>query len=528
MQSQFFNYSFKSVDAAIDYLAISRGLTIPADWREAKDLESLESMIFAAATRKSEPTVPPYRQRGFILNTDSYKLSQFAQYPTGTEYVYSYIESRGGKWDRTVFFGLQAFIREYMCKPITQDQINFAESFAKKHGEPFNKEGWQYILDTYNGYLPLRIKAAPEGAVIPVGNILVSVVNTDPKCYWLTSYVETAILRGVWYPTTVATNSYMSKQIILDALERTGDPSLINFKLHDFGARGVSSEESATLGGLAHLVNFMGTDNISGILGAMDYYDADVCGFSIPAMEHSTVTSWGRENEVESYRNMLKVFGKEGALLACVSDSYDIYEACKLWGTVLKQAVIDSGAVVVIRPDSGDPATVVLKCARILEQYFGSVVNAKGYKVLNNVRIIQGDGIDAVSIRGILLNLEMAGYSADNIAFGQGGALLQIVDRDTQKFAMKCSAIAVRVHTGNREDGPFGKLEWRDVYKDPVTDTGKRSKRGRLALTKDDNGNYVTVKWDASVNDILVAVYDNGKTMNQVTFDEVRGRASRR
>ena len=454
------------------------------------------------------------RNKSFILNTDSYKLSQYTQYPPGTEYVYSYIESRGGRWDRTVFFGMQAFLREYMSQPITQDQINFAKNFAKAHGEPFNESGWQYILDTYQGRLPLLIKAAPEGAVIPTSNVLVTIVNTDPQCYWLTSYAETAILRGVWYPTTVATNSFMSRRIILDALERTGDPSLISFKLHDFGARGVSSEESATLGGMAHLVNFMGTDTISGILGAIEYYDADVCGFSIPAMEHSTVTSWGRENEVEAYRNMLNQYAKPGALIAAVSDSYDIYEACKKWGTELKQQIIDSGAMVVIRPDSGDPASVVTKCARILDQYFGHTMNSKGYRVLNNVRVIQGDGINDASIRGILLSLEIAGYSADNIAFGQGGALLQQIDRDTLKFAMKCSAVRVAG-------------EWRDVYKDPVTDTGKRSKRGRLALTKNDAGEYVTVRKEASVNDILVTVFDNGKIMNSTTFEEVRGRASR-
>lgn len=449
-----------------------------------------------------------------ILNTDSYKLSQFNQYPAGTEFVYSYIESRGGKWDRTVFFGLQMFLREYLSKPITQSQISIAETFAKAHGEPFNREGWQYILDKYNGYLPLRIKAAPEGSVIPTGNILVSVINTDSKCYWLTSYVETALLRAVWYPTTVATNSFMSKQIIKSALERTGDPAGIDFKLHDFGARGVSSQESAALGGMAHLVNFKGTDTISGILAAMEYYDTDVCGFSIPAMEHSTVTSWGRENEVESYRNMLNQYAKPGTLVAAVSDSYDIYNACKLWGTELKQQIIDSGAVVVVRPDSGDPATVVTKCARILDEYFGHTVNSKGFRVLNNVRIIQGDGINDVSIRGILLCLEMAGYSADNVAFGQGGALLQAIDRDTLKFAMKCSAVRVNG-------------EWRDVYKDPITDSGKRSKRGRLALTRGDDGAYKTVQWTPEVNDILVAVYDNGKLFNRVTFDEVRARASR-
>ena len=453
--------------------------------------------------------------KNIILNTDSYKCSQFRQYPPGTEYVYSYIESRGGQWDRTVFFGLQAFLREYMTTPITQADIDIAEKIITAHGEPFNREGWEYIVKQHGGRLPVEIKALPEGTVIETKNVLVSIVNTDPKCYWLTSYLETALLRAVWYPTTVATNSYHSKQIILRGLEETGDPSLIDFKLHDFGARGVSSEESAALGGAAHLVNFMGTDTIAGVLAAMEYYDAGVCGFSIPAMEHSTVTSWGRENEAKSYRNMLEVYGKKGALLACVSDSYDIFNACEnIWGKELLEEVKSSGATVVIRPDSGNPAEVVTKCARILDTKFGHTLNDKGYRVLNNVRIIQGDGIDAVSIRGILLSLQMAGYSADNVAFGQGGALLQQINRDTLKFAMKCSAAYING-------------EWRDVYKDPVTDTGKRSKRGRLQLIREPGGEFQTVYWsDSQIDrDLLQVVFRDGELLNQTTFDQVRARA---
>jgi len=449
-----------------------------------------------------------------ILNSDSYKYSQWVQYPPGTQYVYSYIESRGGKYDRLVFFGLQAFLRDFMSKPITRKMINQAEEVMKLHGEPFNREGWEYILDMHGGILPVEIKSVDEGSVMYLKNVLVSIVNTDPKCFWLTSFLETALLRAIWYPTTVASNSYCSKEIILDFLEKTGDPSLIDFKLHDFGARGVSSLESATLGGMAHLINFMGTDTVSGILGAMEFYDAEVCGFSIPAMEHSTVTSWGREGEVDSFRNMLKHYAKEGKILACVSDSYDIYAACKKWGTELRQEVIDSKAVVVIRPDSGNPSEVVVNCVRILDKYFGSVVNSKGYKVLNNVRVIQGDGIDHTSIRSILFCLQLAGYSADNVAFGQGGALLQGVNRDTLEFAMKCSAIMV--------DG-----KWIDVFKDPITSSAKKSKKGRLMLVKGQDGNFVTrpLEFRAELDDLLLVRYKDGTMYNETTFEQVRAKA---
>lgn len=449
-----------------------------------------------------------------ILNSDSYKYSMFCQYPPGTEYVYSYIESRGGKYDQIVYFGLQAFLREYMTTPVTMAMIDQAEAILTAHGEPFNREGWEYIVFTHGGILPVEIKAVDEGTVMFQKNIMLSIVNTDPKCYWLTSFLETALLRAIWYPTTVASNSYVSKTIIAHFLEKNGDPALIDFKLHDFGARGVSSLESAALGGMAHLVNFMGTDTVSGILAAMEYYDADVCGFSIPAMEHSTVTSWGRENEVQAYRNMLKNYGKEGKILACVSDSYDIFEACKKWGTELKQEVIDSKAVVVVRPDSGDPVQVVNDCLKILDKYFGHTVNAKGYRVLNNVRIIQGDGIDHAMIRAILTVMDMNGYSSDNVAFGQGGALLQIVNRDTLEFAMKCSAAMIN-----------GK--WVEVYKDPVTSQMKKSKKGRLMLVTDESGKFVTkvLEHGKDIVDHLVRRFMDGTLYNETTFNQVRDRA---
>jgi nicotinamide phosphoribosyltransferase len=457
--------------------------------------------------------------KNLILNTDSYKVSMFKQYPLGTTGVYSYIESRGGRYDRTVFFGLQAFIKEYLLEPITQADIDIADEILTAHGEPFNREGWEYILSAHRGYLPVVIRAVPEGTVVPVKNVLATIENTDPKAFWLTTWLETALLRAVWYGTTVATQSYTIKQVILDYLERTGDPNTIDFKLHDFGARGVSSLESAGIGGAAHLVNFMGTDTITGILFAREYYNAGIAGFSIPAMEHSTVTSWGREGEVDAYRNMLTQFAKPGSIMAVVSDSYDIYNAAsKLWGEELRQQVIDSGATVVIRPDSGDPVDVNRKLIQILDRKFGSTVNAKGFKVLNNVRLIQGDGINELTVRSILGAFMALGYSADNIAFGMGGALLQIVDRDTQKFAMKCSAAEVNG-------------QWIDVVKDPITDSGKKSKAGRVTLWTNGTGEYVSSvdepkQWaDRGWTKALVPVYWDGTLEKEYTFEEVRANA---
>lgn len=457
--------------------------------------------------------------RNPILNTDSYKCSMWLQMPAGTTGVYSYIESRGGRYDSTVFFGLQAFIKEYLLDPITQNDIDVADEILTLHGEPFNRQGWQYILDKHNGYLPVVIRAVPEGTVVPVRNVLATIENTDPECFWLTTWLETALLRAIWYPTTVATQSWNIRKLILEYLEKTGDPTLIDFKLHDFGARGVSSLEGAGIGGAAHLVNFMGSDTISGVLFAREYYNAGIAGFSIPAAEHSTITSWGRAGEVDAYRNMLTQFARPNSILAVVSDSYDIYNAAgKLWGEELRQQVIDSGATVVIRPDSGDPETVCAKLIEILGDKFGYTTNSKGYKVLNNVRLIQGDGINYNTIRCILAHFQAYGWSADNIAFGMGGALLQQVDRDTQKFAMKASSVCING-------------VWKDVQKDPITDSGKKSKAGRVTLWKS-GGEYVSavdkpVGWtDKSVGeftDALEEVYRDGVLVRDQTFEEVRG-----
>jgi nicotinamide phosphoribosyltransferase len=454
--------------------------------------------------------------KSIILNTDSYKVSMWKQMPAGTTGVYSYIESRGGRYDRTVFFGLQAFIKEYLLEPITQADIDIADEILTAHGEPFNREGWEYILSAHRGFLPIVIRAVPEGTVVPVKNVLATIENTDPKAFWLTTWLETALLRAIWYPTTVATQSKMIKNIIADYLEKSGDPTSIGFKLHDFGARGVSSMESSGIGGAAHLVNFMGTDNITSVLYAREYYNAGVAGFSIPAAEHSTITSWGRAGEVKAYSNMVAQFGKPGALLAVVSDSYDIYEACRMWGTELKQQVIDSGATVVIRPDSGDPVEVLPKMFNILGDTFGYTKNAKGYKVLNNVRLLWGDGINQLSVRSILgVVVDMNGWSADNLAFGMGGALLQQLDRDTQQFAMKCSAAEING-------------EWVDVFKDPITDRVKASKKGRVTLWTNGTGEFVSSvdmpkQWaNYGWTDALVPVYWNGNLHKDYTFEEVR------
>ena len=448
-----------------------------------------------------------------LLDTDSYKFSHFPFYPKGMSYMHSYLESRGGRFAQTTQFGLQYILKKYLTKPITAADIDEAETFAKAHGEPFNRAGFEAILNKHGGYMPVRIKAVPEGMVIPNHNVITAVESTggEETC-WIVNFLETMLMRQ-WYPTTVATQSWHIRKIIKGFLDETADKpeDEIWFKLHDFGARGVSSRESAAIGGAAHLVNFMGSDTIAGVQLMNDYYNkGKMSAFSIPATEHSTVTSWGRENELEAYKNVIRHMPK-GGLLACVSDSYNIFDACsKLWGTDLKKEVENSGGTLVIRPDSGDPVEVVDKVLQILDDKFGYSYNTKGFKVLNHVRVIQGDGVNEESIREILRVAKMRGFSATNLAFGMGGALLQKVDRDTQKFAYKCSEVTV-----NGKAVP--------VFKDPITDHGKASKSGRLTLIKE-AGTYRTVK-GPTYGDVLKTVFENGEMKKEYTLAEIRENA---
>lgn len=448
-------------------------------------------------------------KKNIILDTDSYKLSHYKQYPTGTQKVFSYIESRGGLFDSTLFFGLQKALIELNENFPSWDDFEEAKELTALHGVPFNEQGWKELIEL--GYFPLEIRAVSEGSVIPTHNVLVSVVNTDDRFYWLTSYLETSLLRAVWYPTTVATLSFECKKVINRYMQATCDNlDGLGFKLHDFGARGVSSEESACIGGAAHLVNFLGTDTISAVRFARDYYSAGISGFSIPATEHSTITSWGRPQELDAYKNVLEQF-PEG-LLACVSDSYDIFNAVgHLWGDELKDAVLNRKGTLVIRPDSGDPEDILPILLETLGEKFGYRKNAKGYKVLNDkVRLIQGDGVNLQSIGCILEILTAKGWSTENIAFGMGGGLLQQLNRDTQKFAMKNSAALIQG-------------QWQDVYKDPVTDHGKRSKKGILDLQ---DGQTVRITpehlFAERPQSSLQVVYRNGQLINKTDFQRIR------
>jgi len=422
--------------------------------------------------------------KSLLWNTDGYKPSHIFQYPPDMVGYYGYMEARSSKvFEEHVVFGLQiAILREIVDKVPTVREILEAATKFKKIGASFNTEAWLKLVQKYPNHFPIEIQALPEGTVIPVGTPYMILKSTDPEFAWLPGYLESIFVRN-WYPSTVATLSYHVKKMLREYMIRDGsDMSTLPFKLHDFGGRGVSSYESGAIGGAAHLLNFMGSDTFVASEVIEDIYLEDSSNFirTIAAAEHSTITSWGRENEIQAYRNMLQKF--PNSIFAVVIDSYDVFNAAeKIWGEELKTEVLNSNSWVVLRPDSGEPVVVLQKLLNILSTKFGYTTNSKGFKKINNVSIIQGDGVNYDSIRSILEMLHLEGFSVDNICFGMGGALLQKVDRDTLGFALKMSSIT-------RSGGVA-----HPVYKDPVTDIGKKSKFGELTVRSDGNGGFLTL-----------------------------------
>ena len=452
-----------------------------------------------------------------IIDVDNYKHCHYSLYPPGTEYVSSYIESRGGILPSTMFVGLQAYLREYLMRPITLEDIDEAEFVEREQGMHFNRDNWLGILNDHGGFLPVEIEAVPEGTVLPPKNVLVQLINTDPKYFWATSFFETSLLRAVWYPTTIGSISWLCKQVIRDSLEQTSDnPGVLRHMLHDYGARGVSSQQSAALGGLAHLVNFAQSDTLPGIIAAKRYYNAGHVSNSGPNSEHAGFCAWGKENEAAALSNMLDMYAENGVALL-LTDTYD-HENCvkNIIGRELKEKIRNFPGLVGVRPDSGDVVQVTSDTTEWLMDAFGYEVNSKGYKVLPPyVRVVQGDGVNFPVLPEIFIELERRGFSAENAVYGMGGGLLQHFHRDTMNFGQKASAVCVNG-------------EWRDIYKSPTGADFKVSKKGRLAL-KYENGTYTTVPRDAIApeENVLIPVFRNGKLLKKWDFTELIERSER-
>ncbi len=460
------------------------------------------------------------KKENFITMTDCYKLTHWIQFPKNTKKIYLYLESRGGKFDSTLFFGLQAIIKKHFEGVVVEEwMLDDAEEkvtgiFGYK--SYFNRKGWERIINVHGGKLPIKITAVREGTLVNTHNVLVTIEGTDDEVPFIAGHCETLLMQ-VWYPITVATKSFYIKKLIKKYADKAGE-TVSPFNLNDFGYRGVSSRESAGLGGMAHLINFLGTDTIAAIEDAQKYYGAvGVCGYSVMAAEHSTITAYGRENESLAYRTILEA-APDDAIVSMVCDSYDTENAVgNIFGKELKDLILRRKGKLVVRPDSGFPPDIAVLVLDLLWKSFGGHKNENGYKVLNpHVGVIYGDGIDLASIGSILFNVvDLAGFAPSCIIFGMGGALLQQVNRDTQQFALKCSGIW---------DGE----KWNDIYKQPKTDAGKNSKRGLLRLVKTDKG-YATLKRDLNhpnETNLLETIFENGKLIRTQTFDEIRSIAN--
>ena len=362
--------------------------------------------------------------------------------------------------------------------------------------------------------------------------MLLTIQCDDPNALWIIGHLEPMILR-VWASITTATKSFTGKRIITKAADISSDDCARSafeqmykhnvlsqhlLKFHDFGARGGSSYETVSWSGMGHTANFLGSDTVGAIVMAADHYDCDCAAFSIPATEHSIKTALGPgQGEIDITRRVLKQFGNF-PIFADVIDGYDTMNALKhIWGGVLKDEAIASNAhTIVMRPDSGHPVEMPLKVVDGLAETFGTVKNKKGFNIINKFRVIQGDGIDLEIMEEICDEIIKRGYAIDNIAFGMGGGLIQSQTRDTLKFAAKCSWLDIN-----------GVEHF--VFKDPITDPGKTSKKGMMILEVDENGEFFTTSGlyedqyiQFSPRNKLRTVYSLGWLENQTTLERVR------
>ncbi|KAF9436244.1 hypothetical protein BGZ76_004499 [Entomortierella beljakovae] len=441
---------------------------------------------------------------------DSYKTTHPFIYPNAQKMV-AYGETRQSfekdKNDsRTVFYGIRYIIENYVSKKWTLLDVERAEFFFSTHNAgftafPFPKDLFVKIVQEYDGYFPVRIEALPEGTVyhphVPAYQIF-----AEGEMTRLVTYLET-LLTMIWYPIAVATLSRRSKDLIQAAYNKSVDPDSfwsLESRLHDFGFRGCTSVEQSIIGCTAHLLNFTGTDTLSGAYYAQfELNGGEPVANSIPASEHSVMTSF--RTEEEAMEAMIQNFGE--GVFACVMDSYDYQRALDNVLPAVASFKLKKGGFLVLRPDSGDPVDAVLAGLRAAEKVFGVDINSKGYKVIRGCGVIQGDGINYHTIEKILDAMLKEKYSAQNCAFGMGGGLLQKVNRDTLSFATKLSHIVYA-------DGTM-----RDVMKHPKTDSDKISLPGVLDVARNEQGiPIVYPRAEDGVprkGNLLQVVYDHGK-----------------
>ncbi len=467
-----------------------------------------------------------------LLLTDVYKLGHMDFYAPGTSQIYSYLCARSDKkYKESIFFGLQYYLKEYLANPVTREH---AEEFFDYRRQILGSVPDDIRLKINSlvklGHWPLQIKAVPEGTRIGNRNVLMTVTNTRDGFHWCVGYVESLLLK-VWNTTTVATYSNQLKQLFSLWCERTGGvKELIPFQVHDFGYRGCSSEETAALSGMSHLVNFLGTDTIMAIKAARQYYNAEEpVGLSVPASEHSVMCSFGRHGEVEAFRHMLRK--NPTGIVSIVSDTYDLWDVLTNKVDTLREDILGRDGKVVFRPDSGDPELIL--CGddnapagspehagvfRLLATKFGTQTTPTGHYLLNpKIGVIYGDAMYYDRIARILERMNKMGFCSSNLVIGVGGLLLQQHNRDDLGFSFKATCAKIN---GDKVE----------LFKDPITDSGKRSHKGFMRLDRcATTGTYTTVdqvSGDEESQGELKTVFHNGNLLTNQSFKEIRERAA--
>ncbi len=480
---------------------------------------------------------------------DFYKSDHRKQYPKGTNLVYSNFTPRSDKlankgvmYDgKIVFFGLQYFVKsflmdtfntEFFQKPKEEVVSKYKRRLDNALGK--NAVAIDHIEALHDlGYLPLEIRALPEGALVPIKCPVLTIHNTLPEFFWLTNYLESVMSCMLWQPTTSATTARQYRLLLDEYAKATGaDKLCVNFQAHDFSFRGMAGIESASLSSAGHLVFFNGTDTVPVIDLLEDYYcansDKELIGCSVPATEHSVMCMGSKESEIETFRRLITEIYPSG-IVSIVSDTWDLWKVLDEYAPALKAEIEARDGKVVFRPDSGNPADIIcgelnpprscipaaLGCLHILWQHFGGTVNEKGYKVLNpKVGLIYGDSITLERAEEILGRMKDMGFCSSNIVFGVGSFTYQYNTRDSYGFAMKAT---------------YGEIngEPQAIFKDPITDFGiKKSLRGIISVAKE-NGEYLVTDnlTDINCESEMKVVFKNGKLINEITFEQIRTNA---
>ncbi len=480
---------------------------------------------------------------------DFYKADHRRQYPQGTTEVYSNFTARSGRLakvlkdtydNKIVFFGLQYFIKEFLIRAwnecfFNKPKAEVVSSYKRRMDQSLGKDAIDvaHIASLHDlGYLPLIIKALPEGARVPIGVPVLTIVNTHPDFFWLTNYIETIISSYLWKPTTSATTAYEYKKLLTDYAVKTGSSKeFVQFQAHDFSFRGMSSLQDAALSGAGHLTSFFGTDTVPAIDLLEDYYHAnaeqETLGCSVPATEHSVMCMGMRDGELATFRRLITEVYPAG-IVSIVSDTWDFWKVVTEYAVVLKEIILQREGKVVIRPDSGDPVKIIagdpdstpgspeykgaIEC---LWDIFGGTVTDKGYKLLDShIGLIYGDSITLERAIDILQRLAEKGFASTNVVLGVGSYTYQYVTRDNFGFAMKATSGVVN---GER----------RDIFKDPNTDSGtKKSAKGLLRVER--VGNQLVLHDQQSEEQeqqgLLKVVFKDGKLMQSISLAEIRKR----